>query len=253
MREEFALGLMQPPGTKGFKITDIGLIYGKEEIPYKDLSAIVMLIAPSPITNGVAQVTINGKVKQLAYKFKDRERAAQAFSFANERIAEANGTAKDYKYRLQAHTGSSLEVYETYLILDFVATGSIVANLAKGGSDGGKRINFTDITAIQFKEPAGISVGFIQLTFPGSGENKAGVVASINDENSVPVSPQNLQLAREIVTYIEQRREELRTSAGTVVSAVSAADELKKFKDLLDSGVITQEEFDGKKKQLLGL
>ena len=33
----------------------------------------------------------------------------------------------------------------------------------------------------------------------------------------------------------------------------SAADELKKFKDLLDSGVITQEEFDAKKKQLLGL
>lgn len=31
------------------------------------------------------------------------------------------------------------------------------------------------------------------------------------------------------------------------------ADELKKYKDLLDSGVITQEEFDTKKKQLLGL
>ena len=38
-----------------------------------------------------------------------------------------------------------------------------------------------------------------------------------------------------------------------VVSATSAADELKKYKDLLDSGVITQEEFDAKKKQLLGL
>ena len=34
---------------------------------------------------------------------------------------------------------------------------------------------------------------------------------------------------------------------------VSAADELRKFKELLDSGVITQEEFDAKKKQLLGL
>ena len=33
----------------------------------------------------------------------------------------------------------------------------------------------------------------------------------------------------------------------------SNADELKKYKDLLDSGVITQEEFDAKKKQLLGL
>lgn len=33
----------------------------------------------------------------------------------------------------------------------------------------------------------------------------------------------------------------------------STADELKKYKDLLDSGAITQEEFDAKKKQLLGL
>lgn len=34
---------------------------------------------------------------------------------------------------------------------------------------------------------------------------------------------------------------------------LSSADEIKKFKDLLDSGVITQEEFNAKKKQLLGL
>jgi hypothetical protein len=34
---------------------------------------------------------------------------------------------------------------------------------------------------------------------------------------------------------------------------ISAADELKKFKELFDMGVITQEEFDIKKKQLLGI
>ena len=33
----------------------------------------------------------------------------------------------------------------------------------------------------------------------------------------------------------------------------SNADELKKFKELLDQGIISQEEFDAKKKQLLGL
>ena len=36
-------------------------------------------------------------------------------------------------------------------------------------------------------------------------------------------------------------------------SPTSNADELKKYKDLLDNGIITQEEFDAKKKQLLGL
>jgi hypothetical protein len=36
-------------------------------------------------------------------------------------------------------------------------------------------------------------------------------------------------------------------------TTTSAADELKKFKELLDIGAITQEEFDAKKKELLGL
>ena len=43
------------------------------------------------------------------------------------------------------------------------------------------------------------------------------------------------------------------STESTSVAHTSAADELKKYKDLLDSGVITQEEFDAKKKQLLGL
>ena len=36
-------------------------------------------------------------------------------------------------------------------------------------------------------------------------------------------------------------------------SVGSNADELRKYKDLLDAGVITQEEFEAKKKQILGL
>lgn len=42
-------------------------------------------------------------------------------------------------------------------------------------------------------------------------------------------------------------------SATNQAANYGSADELKKFKELLDSGVITQEEFDAKKKQLLGL
>lgn len=51
-----------------------------------------------------------------------------------------------------------------------------------------------------------------------------------------------------IVDYLlsVHKNNTLKTSQGN-------ADELKKFKDLLDSGVITQEEFDTKKNQLLNL
>ena len=49
---------------------------------------------------------------------------------------------------------------------------------------------------------------------------------------------------------VKQRVDQIKNSTGTVFSS---ADELKKFKELLDSGIISQEEFDAKKKQLLNL
>ena len=42
-------------------------------------------------------------------------------------------------------------------------------------------------------------------------------------------------------------------SENSAYDEVPAADEILKFKKLLDEGIITQEEFDLKKKQLLGL
>ena len=55
----------------------------------------------------------------------------------------------------------------------------------------------------------------------------------------------------EPVTGTEPAKHPFRRSSAQ--APVATADELKKYKDLLDSGVITQEEFDAKKKELLGL
>lgn len=52
-----------------------------------------------------------------------------------------------------------------------------------------------------------------------------------------------------IVDGIEQEKEIINEST----SSISVADEIKKFKELLDMGAITQEEFDTKKKELLKL
>lgn len=42
-------------------------------------------------------------------------------------------------------------------------------------------------------------------------------------------------------------------NASTIVQSSSSADEILKFKNLLDMGVISQEEFDKKKSELLGV
>lgn len=58
-----------------------------------------------------------------------------------------------------------------------------------------------------------------------------------------------------IVSESEEWKEFAEKAKNPTLSAstLSAADELKKYKDLFDSGTITQEEFNAKKKQLLNL
>lgn len=43
------------------------------------------------------------------------------------------------------------------------------------------------------------------------------------------------------------------TSDVSSISPVSPTDEIRKYKELLDDGIITQDDFDKKKKQLLGI
>ncbi|MBQ3005714.1 MAG: SHOCT domain-containing protein, partial [Clostridia bacterium] len=53
-------------------------------------------------------------------------------------------------------------------------------------------------------------------------------------------------------SFIADAKETQQTVVNNIQETTNA-DELKKYKDLLDSGAISQEEFDAKKKKLLGL
>ncbi len=55
----------------------------------------------------------------------------------------------------------------------------------------------------------------------------------------------NLLIERQNKPKIEETKQD--------IHQVSNADELKKYKDLLDEGIITNEEFEAKKKQILGI
>ena len=63
-----------------------------------------------------------------------------------------------------------------------------------------------------------------------------------------------LEAFRKLMTEKEENMVKLKAEqVNSTPSLPSSAGELKTFKELLDSGIITQEEFDTKKKQLLGL
>ena len=74
---------------------------------------------------------------------------------------------------------------------------------------------------------------------------------SYTDKSSMVTS----EYMSDVIKFIKSKVAECKqlSSANSVTDSESNADELKKYKDLLDQGVITQEEFDAKKKQLLGL
>ena len=59
--------------------------------------------------------------------------------------------------------------------------------------------------------------------------------------------------ADELKKLIIEKKTELSKNNSEKPGFTTNADEIKKFKDLLDSGIITQEEFDVKKQQLLGI
>lgn len=154
-------------------------------------------------------------------------------------------------FDLKGVRGKSMRVYEDRVIIS-VQIG-VGAFLTGNWSDGEKTIFYRDCIGVQFKESGGL-IGYIQLeTASGLMNNKKNNFFNENTFNFDLSTGTNEEM-REVANYIKKRVAEVKNAeAKPVVAQISVADELKKFKELLDLDIITQEEFDAKKKQLLGL
>ena len=118
------------------------------------------------------------------------------------------------------------------------------------GLRGEKTIPLSNITAVQLKKP-GMMHGYLQFSINGSVEAKGDVMQLLKDENTIVFSGKHLDDMLELKYLIETSHAPV-TIASTS-SPVSDASQIKEFKALLDDGIISQEEFDQKKKQLLGI
>jgi hypothetical protein len=115
---------------------------------------------------------------------------------------------------------------------------------------GDKSIPYSSITAVQFK-PCRLTAGYIQFTLQGGLEAKGGIFQAIKDENTVSFnSLKNSKLFEEAKETIEKKMHESRSGGD---AGRSDADELEKYAGLRDKKMITEEEFQTKKKQILGL
>lgn len=138
-----------------------------------------------------------------------------------------------------------LELYNDKVIIKRKGIG---AKLTQGFTKGEKTIYLKQIAGIQLKLAGGLTNGYIQFTIPGGVENRAGIMSAVSDENSIVFKKKNNTAAQEVKNKIEELQRVI-----NIPNGFSAADEIKKYKELLDQGVLTEEEFNKKKKQLLGL
>ena len=119
------------------------------------------------------------------------------------------------------------------------------------GLKGDKEIAISSITSIQWRKAGLLTNGYIQFGFFGGSEAKRGIFQATEDENSIMFN-QGRQAEFEAIRNELQRVINARPSAGAT-SPTSAADEIKKLADLREQGILSSDEFEAKKKQLLGL
>lgn len=107
-----------------------------------------------------------------------------------------------------------------------------------------KTIPYNSIIAIQLKKATSFTSGYLKLTLKGGPEAK-GWFQAITDENTI-MFLENKEFA-EAKRLIEEKISSISAFRG------SNLDELEKLVELKKKGTISEEEFNAKKKQILGL
>ncbi len=149
-------------------------------------------------------------------------------------------------YTLKGDNGQ-LYVYENKIEI----TRKGIFALAFQGLKGTKTIPISEIKSIQVKR-AGLMVGYIQFGLGGGIEGQHGVKEANYDENTVTFYRADNEYVQEIKEFIES----VMLNKGKMNNPTrpnSNAEELRKYAELLKEGIISKEEFDAKKKQLLGI
>jgi len=126
-----------------------------------------------------------------------------------------------------------------------------VLNAMAVGITGTKQLPFTSMTAVQFK-PAGLLSGYIQFSVIGGNEAKGGVFQAAGDENTIMFAKKEQETADQLKQLVEGKIRDAQLGKTSPTKNVkSAAEQIREFKELLDMGAITNEEFEKKKAQLL--
>lgn len=250
-------------GFKAWAIGEDSIIYDTKEIPIETITSVKRQRIPkNGNDSGSFSIMANGKNYFLAYSGKQNANAEHVYEYLEKCCQNTSRQLREdikkesepgLKYTLRGIETKVLKVYEDRAVI--MVRPSFKSFMLGIGSDGEKTIFYKDCIGIQHKTP-GIQIGYIQL------ETGSRVINNTNSqffgENSFPYTKETCpdDIIVEVVDYIKERIASCKNEKTVKMQSnapSSAADEILKFKGLLDAGIITQEEFEQKKKQLLGL
>lgn len=141
-------------------------------------------------------------------------------------------------------TAEKLELYDDRIVITGTSKLSILRN---GGS---KTLYIKQITGVQFKNATTFGPGWLHFVVPGDRDMVPCVQGAAGNENAVLFQKKDSGAAEQIKAQVEEL---IASANATTGSPVSGADEILKYKSLLDQGIITEAEFEQQKKKLLGL
>lgn len=157
-------------------------------------------------------------------------------------------------YEVDGNMGKTLKVYDDKCVISTKA--GVKAALFGSLFNGDKEFYYTDITSLQFKN-LGITTGYMQFEYAGShsgnnfvSENSFTFSATLGTSKYSKLKEEMPGIYEDVQNRIQKARAVKNAPAQQIISP---AEELKKFKELLDMGAISLEEFDQKKKQIWGL
>jgi Domain of unknown function (DUF4429) len=158
-------------------------------------------------------------------------------------------------------TNGSLVVHEDRVVI----TRKTIMGFIAQGFTGDRTIPFSNISSIEFRKPSLLANGYIQLIVSGTLPvlAKTSIFGtsqeSLKDPNTIVLRAFNSNVpvkAEAIYQLILNKIDEFAKIEGgrsvvTNDTKLSVADEIRKFKKLQEEGIISQEDFDIKKQQLL--
>jgi hypothetical protein len=186
--------------------------------------------------------------------FLEANGSENAVTFLNERVKDFDKAKEILIQKVNPRKYDN--VFEgrsgTLILTETGVTIKRSGGLLSSHGTGEKNIPYKSITAVQFKT-AGLTVGFIQLTLKGGVEAKGGAFEAVTDENTVTFGTEEKTREFEKAKSIIEQKIISANSTGSASSNNNDLDQLEKLASLKDKRIISEEEFQAKKKIILGL